>query len=347
MKTLTALYLVSILYLSSCIGGDYTFVNDSNFKTTSNDFSFIQNYKVTSPANLKISTSGGNIATTGYSADSIIVAFVVTKRDKVLDITLEELKKIADVEIIFNNNSLEINVKKTYEKNLGVGFRIKTPNKTSCNLNTSGGNIYLTDLVGTQNINTSGGNIDMEKLAGQVKASTSGGNVSINNSSANFDASTSGGNIQLGNLAGKLNVSTSGGNIDADGIKLGLAASTSGGNIDIKNVQNGVDVNTSGGNISLNEVSGSIKAITSGGDINADISKLSEKLILETSGGSIHATIPDKLGLDLDISADEIDMKLSNFTGSAKKDRIKGQMNGGGLPVQMSTSGGNISVQYK
>ena len=107
------------------------------------------------------------------------------------------------------------------------------------------------------------------------------------------------------------------------------------------------DVRTSGGNINLNGIEGSIKAITSGGEIDAQINKLNERLILETSGGNINATIPAGLGMDLDLSAEEINTKLSNFTGTSKRDRILGKMNGGGITVQLSTSGSSITLDYK
>jgi hypothetical protein len=347
MKTRMSLLITTILLFSMCNGRALSY-NEKSYKSSDKKYSFIQEYKASSPMNLKISTSGGNITTTGREeSDKVEVTFIVTRRGQVLDITLEELKNLADVEIISENGSLEINIRKMHEKNMSVGFSIKTPIKSSSNLNTSGGNISLTSVTGTQNIHTSGGNIDFEKINGNVEAGTSGGNVSINNSTADINASTSGGNISLNHLVGKLNVSTSGGNIDADDLKPLLIAHTSGGNIQLKKIQGTVDVNTSGGSIHLSELSGSVKAMTSGGDITASLLQLTEKLELETSGGSINATIPVGLGLDLDLSADQINTPLSNFTGSAKKDRIKGKMNGGGILVHLSTSGGSLSLNYK
>ena len=217
MKKITILF-VCLCSLISCISGGYNFT-DNDFKTSNKHYSFIQSYKTTSPSELKIATSGGNIEAIGNSSDSITVAFIVTKHDKVLDVTLEELKKLADVEIVTESNKLQITIRKTYERNLSVGFRIKTPNKSSCNFNTSGGNISINNLDGLQDISTSGGDIDIDKISGKIKASTSGGNVSLSNVIAECDASTSGGNISLNNINGRLYVSTSGGNIDASDTK--------------------------------------------------------------------------------------------------------------------------------
>ena len=59
-----------------------------------------------------------------------------------------------------------------------------------------------------------------------------------------------------------------------------------------------LDVNTSGGSITLDKIAGSVKAETSGGSISANITKLSDKLDLETSGGGIRVTgdLIDSLG---------------------------------------------------
>ncbi len=180
-----------------------------------------------------------------------------------------------------------------------------------------------------------------------LSVSTMGSNIRISDSSTDFNATTSGGNILLDNIDGKLNVSTSGGNIQAGNIANGLTAKTSGGSIKLLKVHQYIDVSTSGGSISLNEVSGSIKATTSGGNIKANIIELTDRVELKTSGGSINALLPSGIGLDLDLSADKIDTPLLNFTGSAKKNRIVGQLNGGGVEISLSTSAGTIVLDYK
>ena len=317
-----------VLIFSSCIvkaPAD----KDSKLKTSENDFSFKQSYLISQPASLKISTSGGNISTIGYEGNQVEIRFIVIKYGRVLDMTLEDLKRMADVQIVADNSNLEINIRRITERNISVGFEIKTPFKTAAFLNTSGGNISIANLTANQNVNTSGGNINIKSIRGDVGANTSGGNVSVENSTGNIHATTSGGNISLNKLKGN------------------IKTSTSGGNIVLSDSQGSIDVSTSGGSISLEEISGSVKAFTSGGNISAKVNQLTENLILETSGGNIDCIVPKGLGLDLNLSADNIDTPLSNFTGNAKKDRIQGKMNGGGIPVNLRTSGGSMILNYK
>jgi len=328
MKTHLVLLMACSLLLTSCVL-KVTGEKDRKFKVSENDFSFVQSYQTTQPTILKISTSGGNIRTSGCEGDSLEVTFVVTKYGKVIEISLEQLKEIAQVVIINEKSRLEINVSDISIRNVGVGFNIKTPFKTTASLNTSGGNISISSLTGNQDINTCGGNLNIKSITGDVLANTSGGN------------------IDLENLTGKINATTSGGNIHASHLKPELKANTSGGNLDISNIEGLVNVSTSGGSIDLNQIIGSVKANTSGGNISASITMPLEKLELETSGGNIDCTLPQGLGLDLDLSADHIDTQLANFTGKAEKDKINGKMNGGGIPVNLITFGGSISLNYK
>ena len=346
MKIKILISAISILLISIYANTAFAFNSKKNMMSEQ-DYSFMQQYKVASPLNLVISTTGGNISAVGQEGNTVEVSFIVALKGKVLKMNFDQLKDYAEVEIINDNSKLEINVKKILDKKVSIGFSIKIPINTSVNFNTSGGNIALNALTGKQAIYTSGGNIDLDKLTGNVTAKTSGGNISISNSKADFDANTSGGNISLEKIDGKLDVSTSGGNINAENITNSLVAKTSGGNINLSKIKGLIDVKTSGGEILLNDISGTASAKTSGGDIKANILSLTGKLELRTSGGTINVTLPSAAGLDLDLSADNVNLPPSDFVGSSTKERVIGKLNGGGITVLLATSGGNIVLNYK
>jgi hypothetical protein len=329
-----AIFLLIGIAFISCIKG--------------NEYSFIKEFKVTAPVNLKISTSGGNITTTAFDKNDVVeVTFIVKKRGQILKVSLDDLQKFADVEITNENNNLEINVTKMLENTISIGFEIKTPKQSACSLKTSGGNIKLSGVNGNQEVRTSGGNLALDSITGNIDGRTSGGNISITNIKADIIAKTSGGNISLDNIEGKVEANTSGGGIKISNSRFDVIASTSGGSIKLNDAQGKIDLNTSGGSITLNNISGSIEAKTSGESISADIAKLEEKLVLKTSGGSIDANIPSGLGMDLNLSADKVKTQLKGFSGSAERGKIVGQMNGGGIQVVMSTSGGDVTLNYK
>ena len=197
---------------------------------------------------------------------------------------------------------------------LNVKIEIMTPKNYNTHVETSGGNIRVSNLNGGFKLNTSGGDITLNNTNGKLKAETSGGEVSLNKHKGFMDLSTSGGDIICKETVGDLNAETSGGNIKIDLTDGKLYASTSGGDIII---------NYSG-------VNKGIKAETSGGDIHAKLpADFKAKVHLETSGGGI-----------------------SNNFGNSRSERVRrgevdAEYNGGGEILKLETSGGDITVDQK
>jgi hypothetical protein len=92
---------------------------------------------------------------------------------------------------------------------------------------------------------------------------------------------------------------------------------------------------------------GTLNAKSSGGGVTAN--NQNGDVHLSSSGGGIDATIKngDDLGLDLDLSSDKVNIELHNFSGRVEKNRVKGTLNGGGIPVYMHSSGGNVTVRFE
>jgi len=47
----------------------------------------------------------------------------------------------------------------------------------------------------------------------------------------------------------------------------------------------------------------------------------------------------------LDLSSDKVTPELHNFSGKTGKNRFKGKMNNGRIPVYMHASGGNVKFE--
>lgn len=331
MKTMvkTAFILLTLsLSFQSCLLGNKK--NDKeSLNWSSGKISFVQEYPAQSDFNLALTTPGGSIDVEGYDGQKAIVNFIVNKNGRLINMTLEELKKKAEVEIKSNEGMLSITIKRIKPYNLNVGFRAKVPVSTKCRLLTSGGSIRLKSLTGNQDFKTSGGSLSMDRLKGNLTGQTSGGSISMNDLQGQIDVLTSGGSIHGENLTGN------------------LLAKSSGGSISLDSMHGFADVSTSGGSINLSNMSGGVSAGTGGGSIHADILKLANRLRLTTSGGSIDCTMPGNSKMNLDLTGNRVNINLVNFTGTSKKDFVSGQMNGGGIPVVMSTSGGFVSVKFR
>jgi hypothetical protein len=210
-------------------------------------------------------------------------------------------------------------------------YTITVPAQFSAQLKTAGGAIAVADLTGDVTANTSGGGLVFARLHGSL------------------DGRTSGGAIRATDCEGAQQVKTSGGGIDVSGGAGSFEGKTSGGAVAVKNFRGTVQVRTDGGGIHVENVAGKVEGATSGGSISARFaSPLSEEVKLSTSGGGVTLRVPETSAFDLDASTSgggvSSDLTVTS-TGKASRNRLKGPVNGGGKPVVLHTSGGNIRVQ--
>ena len=299
------------------------------------DYSFAQTYKVSAPAKLDLLTSDGHLDIIPSSGNEIRVFYIVRRAGKLVKTDLQQLEEDFIVEIESSSNAVKISVKDkrqykpfSFEHSLAVGFKAYVPKETMCNLITSDGNIEITGLNGDQHLRTSDGSIELAEIAGSISGRTSDGDVHIRKIKGNVEIQTSDGTIDLESIGGD------------------VIASTSDGNIRLNRVRGDIAVKTSDGYIDFKEISGSFKASTSDGNIRGSVVELRKELTLRTSDGDIDVTLPDQLGLDLDIKAESIDVPFKNFTGKFDKTFVRGQSNGGGIPVVLTTSGGSVRLAH-
>jgi hypothetical protein len=300
------------------------------------EYSFREVYEMSLPAQLTVSSSDGNIKVVTSEGNEIEVFYIVTRDNKVLKIDRKDLEKELTLEVVHEKTRLHISVKHQNENwsffssdHIEVNFEIHAPRQTVSNLNTSDGNISLLGLTGDQ------------------QCKTSDGNISIKNVRGNITGRTSDGNIRVSEVRGSVGISTSDGNIEISDIVGDVRSSTSDGNIVISDVQGNTSSKTSDGHITFKELSGSFTGITSDGNIRGNFVQLKQELTVRTGDGNINITIPDRLGLDLDISGESLHIPFDNFSGRSDDKVIRGTANGGGIPVKLSASDGNVTLAYQ
>lgn len=225
---------------------------------------------------------------------------------------------VEDYEVDFQQEGDRIRVVGTYTaRNSGrvgvdVDFDVTVPRRFNIDAETAGGNIAVDNLDGRVKLNTSGGNLSLGRISGEVDAHTSGGNISLDGAGGNVVVNTSGGNISLGRVSGT------------------------------------VRATTSGGNISVDEVGGEIIARTSGGQIAARIAGQPKgDCLLRTSGGGITVHLADDIAVDLEAetSAGRVNSDVEvAASGPVKKNRLHGEINGGGPILKLETSAGDVRI---
>ena len=298
-------------------------------------YSFKESYELATPAKVSISSSDGNIEAVAFEGNKTDIFYIVKKNNRLLNISRQELEKEVILEVEQQGSSLSIVVKYRNESHsfnwkdqMVVSFRLQLPKETSCDLRTSDGNISIKGLTKDQKCKTSDGDLSIADIAGSVLATTSDGNVTVKK------------------VAGPVEVKSSDGDIHLDDIKGDVTAGTSDGNIAVSKISGNTSVKTSDGDILFKDLSGSLIANTSDGNVSGNVVELKRELTVRTSDGNISVTLPDRLGLDLDIKGESLDIPLNNFSGRSDEKVIQGKSNGGGIPVKLSTSG-HVTLAYR
>ena len=277
--------------------------------------------KTFTDTNLKsivMDVSGSDISIESWDQNSVKVDFFLeSKSQSFMDsfndkyetnYSMEDGVVYVDLKRRSKWNFMSFNNKKMY-------YTVKVPKSFTLDLRTSGGDLSITDLIGT------------------IEGKTSGGDIKIVDFKGIVDVSTSGGDMDFTNVTGKIDASTSGGDINVQKCEGNLAFKTSGGDIDIKSAD------------------GKIFAETSGGDIELNVPKNAEDIDLETTGGDINIRIP-KSDLTIELNSFGGDVKLSrdvddDFKGKIKTSKVNGKLNKGGNLLNAKTTGGDIFLGYQ
>jgi hypothetical protein len=143
-------------------------------------------------------------------------------------------------------------------------------------------------------------------------------------------------------------VQTSGGSVSVKQLEGGARIRTSGGRLQLEHIAGDVEARTSGGVIHVDQAGGRVEASTSGGPILVRFAPGNSRGgSLRTSGGSVQALIDPRAAVSIDAvsSGGTIWSDLALRT-SAHPGRfvLRGDLNGGGPPLQLRTSGGSVRI---
>ena len=322
MKPITLTLAISLIYLSASFSQDF-------------DYSFKEEYKMNLPAELSLASFDGDIEI--FPSDGTVIQgyYIVRKDIRLMKIDRKELEREVIVDVEHEGNHLEIRVKPRDKWTSGwrnqpnVHFKVYVPNRTSCELATSDGNVGLRGLTGRQQIRTSDGNISVSDISGDISGHTSDGN------------------IHTQRIKGSVEVKTSDGDVTLDNIEGTVRSGTSDGDIRIMKVKGDIAARTSDGDITFEGVSGSLDAVTSDGNVRGDFTDLRNRATIRTSDGNIELIVPKGLGLDLNIKGESLNVPLTNFSGHSENERIEGAVNGGGVALNLISSDGRVSLSYR
>ncbi len=183
-------------------------------------------------------------------------------------------------------------------------------------------------------IRSSNGQIRVEDVEGDTRLETSNGAVRLRRVTGRLDARTSNGAIEGGDVAGSAILRTSNGAIRVDRITGSVQANTSNGTIQIAMMRP--------------KTGDRLEFESSNGSLDLAFEELSNnELRASTSNSSITLRVPPtiKAQLRASTSNSSITSDLDVTThGTLTKNRLEGEINGGGPLIHLTTSNGSIKL---
>ncbi len=307
---------------------------------------------------VRVETSGGSILVEGDHAGEAKVEVYVQPNNQngsqaLTQAELDERLSQYSITVETQGGVLVATAKRKDNRNimswkngLSIAFRVYVPRQMATDLHTSGGSINLSHLAGSQKFETSGGSLSLTDLDGNTQGHTSGGSINLNNCRPMVAVETSGGSIEAMASSGKIRLETSGGSVRMRDLNGDVHATTSGGSVEGNDIKGELFTSTSGGSVRIKGMAGSLEASTSSGSVEAEMVAIGKYVRLSASSGSVRVRMPLDKGLDLDLRGNRVTVPqpMAGFSGSIEKDRVRGQLNGGGIPVVLSASSGSVSV---
>lgn len=280
--------------------------------TSAGERKFEKQFTVNSGGTLTVHTDVGNVTVVGTDARevSVLAEFHGAERD-IQNYSIDAFENTNGVEV--RGKGKKSSWFRMWDNmDIDLQFTIKVPREYSAVLNTSGGNITVSNVKGTLSGETSGGNITLADIEGKVTMETSGGNLQVERVTGNVQMETSGGNVRVAEVRGDL------------------------------------DVTTSGGNVKVAMVEGKVRAESSGGDVVVSVKNGNQGVFAETSGGDIDIVVAKNISATIDASTSggEVSCDLPiTMSGKFDEQRMRGSINGGGNTIRAHTSGGDVRIR--
>jgi len=180
---------------------------------------------------------------------------------------------------------------------------------------------------------------------------SSGGRVEISNLGGKVRAESSGGSVHIADVGGDVVLSSSGGSVEVRGVDGAARVHSSGGSVTLEDVGGDIDADSSGGGVRIDNARGEVTAGSSGGPVRVSFAAGNSKGgSLSSSGGGVHVWLDPAVGLDVDASSSgggvSCDLPIT-IRGRIARDRLTGQLNGGGATLRLRSSGGGISIEQR
>jgi hypothetical protein len=171
-----------------------------------------------------------------------------------------------------------------------------------------------------------------------------------------LEARTSDGNVTLSGLQGDLGLTTGDGNLTLDHVSGNLRIKSGDGQVKLTNAVGAVDARTSDGNLSVDGVFHALALHTSDGTLDISLregTKLAGASTIQSSDGSVTIRVSQNFAAELNVHTSDghvdcaLPLSMDHYqSGGEESHGLRGKLNGGGTPLTIHTSDGNVKIEY-
>lgn len=294
--------------------------------------SFERTLHVTGAVNLQVETGSGAISIRPGNASEVRVCGHVKANNNWFGASRDAVSRIINnPPIQQSGNDIRIGHIDDPElrRGVSVGYDLVTPASTQLHSSTGSGNQDVSGVNGPAEVSSGSGSVRVSDIGSGVRAHTGSGDVTIDD------------------VKGSVYARTGSGSIHATGVSGGFDGETGSGNVLVQQAAQGsVRAQTGSGSVELRNLRGSLQAQTGSGTIRADGDPTGAWFV-HTGSGSVHLRFPQDASFDLNAHTGSGSINLNHpvmVQGSVGRKEVHGKAGGGGVPVQVETGSGSISI---
>jgi hypothetical protein len=166
-----------------------------------------------------------------------------------------------------------------------------------------------------------------------------------------LDAGTADGNLIARGLSGTLQVHAGDGSVLLEDVNGALRLRTSDGNVTVRQAKGTLEARGSDGHMTIDGQFTGVQLHTSDGNLDFTLapgSQLNAASRIESSDGHVIVHVPSTLAADLDITTSDghvdcsLPLTMDHYDSSGN--HLHGHLNGGGMPLSVHTSDGNVRI---
>ncbi len=168
-----------------------------------------------------------------------------------------------------------------------------------------------------------------------------------------LQARTSDGNVTLTGLQGDLSLTTGDGDVALDHVSGDLRIKSGDGHVRITDADGALDAHTSDGSLTVDGLFHALALHTSDGRLDLSLregTKLTVASTIQSSDGPVTIHVPQNFAADLNVHTSDgrvdcaLPIAVDHYQSSGGHE-LHGKINGGGTPLTIHTSDGNVRIE--